>query len=101
MTAAVVGGAGRDWDEEDERDVTAPIVNCFERMPTTTTTRGWFAGPPPSGCHWDTSSVSSQSEESSGSLQSSCAGLHAIKSDALWKNKTHDQFILCDMMPFH
>lgn len=29
MTAAVVGGAGRDWDEEDERDVTAPIVNCF------------------------------------------------------------------------
>lgn len=28
----VVGGAGRDRDEEDERDVTAPIVVCCERM---------------------------------------------------------------------
>lgn len=28
----VVGGAGRDQDEEDERDVTDPIVVCCERM---------------------------------------------------------------------
>lgn len=32
--AAAVGGAGRDRDEEDERDVTAPIVACCERMST-------------------------------------------------------------------
>lgn len=54
MTAAVVGGAGRDWDEEDERDVTAPIVNCFERM----STRCEFVDPLTSECRrWDTSSV--------------------------------------------